>query len=463
MSGTGLYAPERIVWTEGMLVSPQHLQQQARFHERLLGARLQAVSPYSWGVLKVELDLNALAAEQLSVDQFVGILPDGSPVAFGKGQHGAPAPRAVEGHFPPTQKVLQVYLGVAREREGIANVGEPNGQSLRVRYALESREVADLTSGRESQALVAFARPNVVVLFGSEANEDYDSIKIAEVVRDAAGQLVLAEAYVPPALQIGASPYIMAGLKRLFGLVAARQRSLAETCRERSASTLEFQSTDITAFLQLSALNAMLPVMQHFLDAPQISPWQTYILLSQLAGQLSTFGVGVDPAALPKFSHTDLGTTFRLLYEHLTQLLSASVLKRYSTLALKLYPNGVMLAEFDDPRFVSCETFLLTAKIEKGETTQEKLAIDLPKLAKIGGKSTIKAIVQAATNGVPLQVAHRIPPEIPIRDGTVYFALDVKNNAWKAVQNDRDIAIYMPPPYNPGNVRYELLAILAEE
>lgn len=462
MSGSSWFAPDRVVWAEGMLVSPQHMQQQARFHDRMLATRLRAVAPYDFGVLELEIDRNALASDQLALERLTAILPDGSPVTLTKGREGAPAPREVTPAFPVTQRTLGVFVGMVREREGAANVAGPENPTQRARYALEARDVADLVGGREARASVAFGRPVLTVLFGAEANDDYDCIKVAELVRDAAGALVPSEAYVPPCLQIGASPFIMAGLRRLLGLVTSRQRALAETCRERTSSALEFQSTDITAFLQLSALNAMIPVMQHFVDAPQISPWQTYVLLSQLTGQLSTFGTEVDPATLPKFSYTDLGTTFRQLFEHLTQLLSATVIKRYIALPLKLYPNGVLLAELEDSRLQTCKTFVLTAKAETSELPQEKLALDLPKLSKIGSKTTIKSIVQAAASGVPLQVARRVPAEIPIRDGTVYFLLNVGDPAWKPVLNDRNVALYMPPPCNPGKVKYELLAVPEE-
>jgi len=36
---------QRVVWSEGMLVSPQHLQQADLYHERLLDCRLAATSP----------------------------------------------------------------------------------------------------------------------------------------------------------------------------------------------------------------------------------------------------------------------------------------------------------------------------------------------------------------------------------------------------------------------------------
>ncbi len=52
--------PQRIVWSEGMLISPQHLQQQDRYHEALLGERLRALSPHAWGVVELALDERAL-------------------------------------------------------------------------------------------------------------------------------------------------------------------------------------------------------------------------------------------------------------------------------------------------------------------------------------------------------------------------------------------------------------------
>ena len=53
--------PQRVVWSEGMLISPQHLQQQDRYHEALLSERLRAYSPHAWGV--VELVLEEAGAE----------------------------------------------------------------------------------------------------------------------------------------------------------------------------------------------------------------------------------------------------------------------------------------------------------------------------------------------------------------------------------------------------------------
>jgi type VI secretion system protein ImpJ len=41
--------PSRVIWSEGLLMTPQHMQQLDRFHEERLNARLDAIDHESWG------------------------------------------------------------------------------------------------------------------------------------------------------------------------------------------------------------------------------------------------------------------------------------------------------------------------------------------------------------------------------------------------------------------------------
>ncbi len=37
--------PQRVIWSEGMFMSPQHLQQLDRYHEQYVASRLNAMGP----------------------------------------------------------------------------------------------------------------------------------------------------------------------------------------------------------------------------------------------------------------------------------------------------------------------------------------------------------------------------------------------------------------------------------
>jgi type VI secretion system protein ImpJ len=205
-------APQRVVWSEGMLVSPQHFQQQDLYHEALLDERIAALTPYRWGVVAVDIDAGALGTDQLRITRFVGILPDGLYAAFEGGDSECPKARPIGAHFPPTQPSCDVYLCLPKERAGVPSVFAPqesNGAdastiAARARFRASARKVSDIT-GNGQDLTINFAHRNAVVLFGSEPRDDFDSIKIAEVVRDSTGALLVNEAYIPPALRIDSS------------------------------------------------------------------------------------------------------------------------------------------------------------------------------------------------------------------------------------------------------------------
>jgi type VI secretion system protein ImpJ len=324
-----MIVPHKVVWSEGMLVSPQHLQQADLYHERLLDRRLAALAPQTWGILSLDLDLGALQAEQLRVSRFVGILPEGLYLGFADGDPEAPAARPIGAHFAPAQPVLEVFLAVPKERDGVPSVaaagtgGSPAAAEdgvQKTRFRAATRPVGDIT-GESADLPIAFARRNVSVLFGDEARDDFDSIKIAEIVRNASGALSASEAFIPSVLSISASSFLVSSVRRLLALVTAKQRQLSEERRQRDAVTVEFGAADVTRYLQLSALNAAIPILVHAGRDGELGPRELYLFLIQMAGQLSTLVPDADPSAFPAFNFTDLRSTFEELFALLTSLL----------------------------------------------------------------------------------------------------------------------------------------------
>ena len=57
-------AHNRVVWSEGLFLQPQHFQQQDRYFERYVETRCQALVPYSWGFTEVEFERDFLQDRQ---------------------------------------------------------------------------------------------------------------------------------------------------------------------------------------------------------------------------------------------------------------------------------------------------------------------------------------------------------------------------------------------------------------
>ena len=459
--------PHRVVWSEGLLVSPQHLQQADLYHERLLDVRLAALAPHTWGILSLELDLGALQADQLRMSRFVGILPDGLYLGFEAGDAEAPAARPIGAHFPPAQAVLEVFLAVPKERDGVPSVAaeaggssEPAAGVQRTRFGAASRPVGDMT-GESADLAIAFARRNVSVLFGDEARDDFDSIKVAEIVRTASNALVLSEAFIPSVLSISASSFLVGGVRRLLALMSAKQRQLSEERRQRDAVAVEFGAGDVTRYLQLSALNAAIPILVHAGRDGELSPRELYFYLIQMAGQLSTLVPDADPSSFPAFNFTDLRSTFEELFALLTSLLRVSVREACVVVPMDVR-DGMHVGNLSDERIVKCSQFVLAAQARG--ISEEQLARDLPSRAKIASFGQLPFFLRSATRGLSLQVTHRPPAEVPVRPNVAYFLIDVVGGAehWRHVLGERSIAIYVPPPYDPTQLKLEMFAIPAK-
>ncbi len=72
----------KVVWSEGMLLQPQHLQQHDRFLQTQLEARVRALRAYGWGFSALDIDPQQLALGKVSLLSYSGIFPDGTPVGL---------------------------------------------------------------------------------------------------------------------------------------------------------------------------------------------------------------------------------------------------------------------------------------------------------------------------------------------------------------------------------------------
>ena len=69
----------KVVWSEGLFLMPQHLQQQDRYFERYIETRCHALRSNSWGLTELELERDLLSIGQLGVARAAGVFPDGTP------------------------------------------------------------------------------------------------------------------------------------------------------------------------------------------------------------------------------------------------------------------------------------------------------------------------------------------------------------------------------------------------
>ena len=118
--------------------------------------------------------------------------------------------------------------------------------------------------------------------------------------------------------------------------------------------------------------------------------------------------------------------------------------------------DGMYLGQMTDDRIIGCSKYLIGVRAPVGE---QEIASKLPMLCKMASWGDINSILSAATPGAAVEVTYRPPPEIPVKAGVVYFVVSTENNYWRNVVTDRQIAVYLPRPFDPQQTKVELLGI----
>ncbi len=454
-----LATASRPLWSEGMLMCPQHMQQQDLYHEQHLQTRLQALSAAPWGVLSVQFDAPALKSGSLQLNNFRGVLPDGTPANFDALSSQRPPSRAIGPHFLTKVETLGVYLGLPLMREGVANYALSSDASGAQRFRGIIRRVFDLTLARNERELQV-SEPALVLLFEGEPHKDYAALKIGEILRDAAGGYTLSQGFIPPALAIAAAPSLGAELQDVLSRGLTRRRKLAEERRGRDGAKIDLTIRELEKSLFLHSLDRSLGWLKHCSDTPETHPLTLYRALVELAGALMTVASEGDPADLPPFQYGDLRGTFAPLIAELRRLLSKEFDPIFIEVPLRTHQANSWVGELRDDRLLHCTTFVMVVEVEADLVVA---SAEIPDVTKIASWKRIAAIVRVQALGVPIRATFRPPPEIPMQPNQAYFLIDTNDPLWHELVAERKIAIFLRPPYDPQRARVRLMAIPRKE
>lgn len=424
------------VWTEGLLLSQHHLQQQDRYHEDLLRTCLRAVTHYGWGILDLRVDESGFAAGQFKLQRLRAIWPDGTVVACGEGTDVAvPPPRAL----PADVLRVEVFLGLAHDVDGAGIVGGAEEATVR-RYVRATRPVVDVNTGGAAQE-IEWARPNLRVFFNDERRDGFACLCVAIILRQENGTFAIQDTYVPPTLNLRAAPFLETGLRRVLTSVMARQQQLAGERRQRQSGAVDFHATEVRKFWLLHTLNGVIPRLNHLLETPDTHPEEAYCALAELAGELCSFAAEADPATVvPKFSFLDLGDVFERLFATVLRLLPGGIERAFVEIGLERRPDGMFIGKFADPSLLTHELFIAVQSPMAEALVRDRV----PQLLKIASWSQIYDVVKQARFGVRVELDWNPTNALPIKPGVCFFRLQKEGPYWEDMAHSATLALYLP-------------------
>lgn len=430
----------KVVWNEGMLLTPHHFQQWDNYHEELLNSRFRSATPFEYGVLDLQINREAIANGNFQVTSCHAVLTDGLMINF-PDRDAVPDLRPVGNHFKPEQEKLGVHLAIPARKFGMANYQTNGGKpDINLRFLQDGALAKDETSGTNEQPL-AYARPNLRIIFDDELRDGFTAIKIAELERTTTGQLKISETYIPPILKVAANVWLENMLRQLVEILITKSSSLGEQRRQRNASLADFTTSEVAVFWLLHTINSTIPAMSHFFHSPLVHPERLYLVMAELAGKLMTFSTELHPKDIVKYDHDDLYFTFYTLSMQLKDLLETVIPSRCVPIPLEKITPTMYVGRIEDERLLKEAGFYLAVKAQMPES---KLIEDVPRIIKIASRDVIDTVVGRALPGVVLSYSNPPPAPIPSRVGFRYFQLESSGAYWEGIKGSKIVAVYVP-------------------
>jgi type VI secretion system protein ImpJ len=444
---------QKVLWHEGMLLTPQHFQQWDRHQDQRLGQLAETAQAYSYGLTALQIDARALASREFALLSASGAFPDGLVFDLSDANE-LPAARPVGANaFDTSRDRCGVYLAAPISRPGAiacSDTGQVDGHHTRFKRRL--RQAPDENPGGNPRE-IAIATKNLRVLFEGEALDGHSTIKIAELARSPAGGLELSETYVPPCLHLSASPTLVSCLRRIAEILVARSTEMAQMRRSRTQGLVEFSVSEVANFVMLHTVNGHLPVLLHQLAKGRVHPEAVFLQLAALAGQLCAFADEGHPKDLPAYHHDEPAGSFMRLEERLRGLLGTVIPTRYVPITLKQVRDLVQSGAIPEGIGDSARIYLSVLS----SLPSERVMREVPLKAKIASSGRIDALIANAMSGLKLTYLSVPPSEIPAQPGGTYFELTRGGDEWTAVAKTRSLSIYLPREYS--DARIEFLAV----
>ncbi|HTF90223.1 MAG TPA: type VI secretion system baseplate subunit TssK [Planctomycetota bacterium] len=450
--------PPSVLWREGMLLCPQHLQAFARELNGRLIAGDAASQAGSFGALALRIDEKALERDVFLLIEGEFLMRDGTWLALPG--NAAVEQREFGEHF--TEAELQVYLGVQAVQANVPQIGSEEGRSYR--HGVEVEGVPD-ENQRDAYKELEFKRLRARLFFGEEDRSGFETLPIARLVRRGEPQAhsALSDSWIGPVLSCGASAALVAALVDLASRARSNARDLAARVPALAKLSSVERGADIAGMLKLQALNPCVASLEHLAKNPSLHPYYAYLELARTAGNLAVFSPDRVVPEVPAYDHAEPFAGFSEVLEQVRNLLAAEVAVPYDTAEFQRDEQREGIFECTFPDHWAERNALFHMAIEMDKSPEETAEL-VGACVKLIPPSDADRVIQGVVPGIELEHERNAPTSFPKRDGLHFFRVVTEGrsrDAWLRLVESRQ-AMLLSALGSLGEVRYHFYVELPD-
>jgi type VI secretion system protein ImpJ len=421
----------KVIWSEGLFLRPQHLQQADRYMEKFVRGRTAALRGYGWGVAGLRINRELLSLGKVAIEYAAGVMEDGTPFAI-PDEADPPVPLAP----PETLRNTVIHLALPAYQPGAADARA--GDDVVTRYTIAEQDLVDGNAGERDHVAVEVGRLRFRLVAEGAERTGFICMPIARLIEVRADhQIILDETFVPPALDCAGSSVLANYVTEIEGLLHHRGEALAARVSQPGAKGV----AEIADFLMLQMINRHEPAFAHLSRTSTVHPETLYGHMVQLAGELATYArADKRPPAYPTYRHEDLAATFQPVIQSIRQSLNTVLEQTALPIPLREHRYGIHLAEVNDRTLYRTSAFVLAVR---ADVEVERLRRAFPSQVKVGPVEKIKELVNVALPGMVIDPLPVAPRQIPFHVGVTYFEIDRNSPFWKDMQTSGGLALHV--------------------
>jgi type VI secretion system protein ImpJ len=451
----------QVHWHEGLFLLPHHLQRFQRSLTDRDSAERRLNWAYSYGLIEARLSADDLENMRIRFDYLHAIMPSGEEVRFPR---DAELPAVDIKQAFESRGRFVVYLGLPLWFDARANCVSP-GQTVdsraKILYRVVETEVADENTGENAKAMLQ-RRVNARLLLEDDDRSDLEVIPLLRVTRAAGEDVGLPQQdpeFVGPCFVLNGSATLRELVRDLSSQVLASRQELVIQVTRGGFSIDTMRGIQFEQIMRLRTLNRYGARLEALIDTPNVAPFEIYILLRELMGELAALHPDRDLFETAPYNHDNLYPVFSELAVKIRQLLRGSVAPSFLK-APFTDVNGLLSAVLTDEHLQRPTDYFLGIRTKEDPQALARLVEDADRF-----KLMPQSMATRAIRGVVLKEERFPPLELPAQSGLYFFRLlrGESPRSWQQIQAEKvavvrwtghesadyDITLYMTLPRAP--------------
>ncbi|QMT61523.1 type VI secretion system baseplate subunit TssK [Legionella sp. PC997] len=455
-----------IDWEHGLFLQPQHFQYTELNQHYIHSQFLRYITPFFWGFTDLVVNEKSLKSGIFDVEKMAFFLPTGEFVEIDV--NAKFLPRSFISDWPANTNSLKVYIGVKELSKNIGNVtvveSLDNLSNVNTRFI--SWNAGDELPDYYHQGAQAHLRSLFYVVklfweFEIENTHNYSIIQVAELRRTTKDEVLYDPNFYPSCVSLFAHHNLSSLMNQLLSDLVKTTSKLEKFKQPLDSYSTQVDKSNFGRLFSLRSLLRNVPVMEHYLNAKTVHPWQVYGLLQHMIGELSFYSTEINffesgsgnVSAIPVYDHSNLSKSFNLIVALLNKLLIA-ITADPDRIRRMVKEKTHYWADLGHNFIQKNRNYFL---VMYAQNDLEEIAEMIQDFGKLCAYSEIENYIDFALPGAPISRLISAPEGVPKGANCLYYHIDHKSVMWSKIEMEQKVAFYLGK--TPVDIVIDIVAV----